>query len=95
MWEYQLPVLLDAGHRWVAMDRRGHGRSDVPTLVVHGDADASAPIDITSRPTAALLPDARLEVYPGAPHGLYVTERERLARDLLGFIQSGPHPSTA
>lgn len=61
---------------------------DVPALVVHGDADASAPVDITGRPTAALLPDARLEVYPGAPHGFYVTERERLAKDLLGFLSS-------
>jgi pimeloyl-ACP methyl ester carboxylesterase len=59
---------------------------DVPALVVHGDADASAPIDLTGRPTAQLLPDARFELYPGAPHGLYVTERERLARDLLGFL---------
>jgi pimeloyl-ACP methyl ester carboxylesterase len=59
---------------------------DVPALVVHGDADASAPIDLTGRPTAELLPDARFELYPGAPHGLYVTERERLARDLLGFL---------
>ena len=48
---------------------------DIPTLVVQGDADASAPIDVTGRPTAALLPNSRLEVYPGAPHGLYVTER--------------------
>ena len=30
MWEYQLPVLLDAGYRCIAMDRRGHGRSDQP-----------------------------------------------------------------
>jgi non-heme chloroperoxidase len=67
---------------------------DVPTLVIHGDADASAPIDVTGRPTAALLPDTRFEVYPGAPHGLYVTERERLAKDLLGFIDGG-HRTTA
>ncbi|WP_214402663.1 alpha/beta fold hydrolase [Pseudonocardia lacus] len=59
---------------------------DVPALVVHGDADASAPIELTGRPTAKLLPDARFVLYPGAPHGLYVTERERLARDLLGFL---------
>lgn len=30
MWEYQLPMLLDAGHRFIALDRRGHGRSDDP-----------------------------------------------------------------
>lgn len=58
----------------------------VPALVVHGDADASAPLDVTGRPTAALLPDSRLEVYAGAPHGLYVTDRARLAEDLLKFL---------
>jgi pimeloyl-ACP methyl ester carboxylesterase len=60
----------------------------LPVLVVHGDADASAPVDLTGRPTADLIPDARFEVYPGAPHGLYVTHRERLADNLLTFIQT-------
>ncbi|MDN5861026.1 MAG: alpha/beta hydrolase, partial [Pseudonocardia sp.] len=30
MWEYQVDALLAAGYRCIAMDRRGHGRSDVP-----------------------------------------------------------------
>jgi non-heme chloroperoxidase len=58
---------------------------EIPTLVVHGDADVSAPIELTGRPTAELLPNARLLVYEGAPHGLYVTEKDRLTRDLLAF----------
>ncbi|PKW11567.1 Pimeloyl-ACP methyl ester carboxylesterase [Streptomyces sp. 1222.5] len=28
MWEYQMLPLAEAGHRCVALDRRGHGRSD-------------------------------------------------------------------
>jgi non-heme chloroperoxidase len=62
------------------------GTIDVPVLLVHGDVDASAPLEITGRPTAALVPGARLEMYEGAPHGLYVTHRERLAADLAGFL---------
>ena len=62
---------------------------DVPVLMVHGDADASAPLEITGRPTAAVLPKSRLLVYPGAPHGLYVTDAERLNADLLDFL--APH----
>lgn len=58
----------------------------VPTLVVHGDQDASAPLEITGRPTAALIPGAELTVYEGGPHGLYVTHRTRLAADLLTFL---------
>ena len=33
-----------------------------PVLVVHGPRDASPPIDLTGRPTAALIPDARLQL---------------------------------
>ena len=62
---------------------------DVPVLVIHGDVDASAPLEITGRPTAALIPGARLEVYPGGPHGLYVSHRERLAADFAVFIPDG------
>ena len=59
----------------------------VPVLIVHGDKDASAPIDLTGRPTAALIPNAQLKVYEGAPHGLFLTHKDRLNADLLGFIK--------
>jgi pimeloyl-ACP methyl ester carboxylesterase len=68
--------------------RRELTRIDRPTLVLHGDRDASAPLDLTARP-AALIPRARLEVYEGAPHGLYVTHKERLNRDLAAFATPG------
>jgi pimeloyl-ACP methyl ester carboxylesterase len=60
-------------------------RIDRPTLIVHGDRDASAPLEITARPAAALIPGARLIVYEGGPHGLYFTHQERLNRDLAAF----------
>lgn len=61
----------------------------VPTLVLHGDADASAALELTGRPTAELLPDVELRVYPGAPHGLYATHAAEVNADLLAF---GAHP---
>jgi non-heme chloroperoxidase len=60
-------------------------RIEVPTLIIHGDKDASAPLELTSRPAAALIPGARLEVYEGGPHGLYFTHKERLNQDLACF----------
>ena len=65
---------------------------DVPTLVIHGDADASAPLELCARPTADGIADARLVVYPGGPHGLPLcTEHaERLTGDLLAFAGDGP-----
>lgn len=59
----------------------------VPALVLHGTRDASAPIEITGRPTAALIPGARLVEYDGGPHGLFVTHRDRLTADLLAFAR--------
>lgn len=63
-------------------------RLGVPTLVVQGDGDASAPLAMTGARTAELVPDCQLIVYEHAPHGLYLTHRERLARDLLAFIEA-------
>jgi non-heme chloroperoxidase len=85
-----LPVLLACTDTMMSTDLRHDVRSvDVPTLVVHGDADLTAPLSMTAVPTAALLPQGRLVVYPGAPHGLYVTDRDRLNADLLSFIDAG------
>ena len=39
------------------------------------------------RPTAALVPGARLLVYEGAPHGLFLTHMDRLNTDLLAFAR--------
>jgi pimeloyl-ACP methyl ester carboxylesterase len=58
----------------------------VPTLVVHGDADASSPLKLTGARTDDLIPNCRLIVYENAPHGLYVTHRDRLNRDLVSFM---------
>ncbi|GAV35267.1 aryl esterase [Roseomonas sp. TAS13] len=58
----------------------------VPVLVIHGDADNTVPIDAAGRHAAAMIPGARLVEYPGAPHGLFFTEKDRLNQDLLRFI---------
>lgn len=62
-------------------------RISVPTLVIHGDDDQIVPIKAAGMRSAEIVPDARLEVYEGAPHGLPITHADRLNRDLLGFIR--------
>jgi hypothetical protein len=39
--------------------------------------------------TSESMPNCRLTVYAGAPHGLYITEVRRLAADLVEFINGG------
>lgn len=60
---------------------------DVPTLVIHGDDDQIVPIDGSGRASAALVDGAELLVYPGAPHGLTETHKDRVNQDLLAFLR--------
>ena len=63
----------------------------LPVLVIQGEHDLSSPPLLTGHPTAALVPGARLLVYPGAPHGLCVSHPDRLNADLLAFIRKTGH----
>lgn len=58
---------------------------DIPTMIVHGDRDASAPLPITGERTARAIVGAKLVVYEGAPHALPLTHRDRFIDDLAGF----------
>lgn len=60
---------------------------DRPTLVIHGDDDQIVPIDNSARAAAKLVKQAALLVYPGAPHGLCDTHKDKVNQDLLKFIK--------
>jgi non-heme chloroperoxidase len=59
---------------------------DMPTVIIHGDADQIVPIGASALLSSKLVPDAVLKVYPGAPHGLCTTEKNKVNQDLLEFI---------
>ena len=60
---------------------------DVPTLLIHGDADKTVPIDVSARRAVTMIPGARLLEYEGEPHGLQATAKDRLNKDLLDFVR--------
>jgi non-heme chloroperoxidase len=60
---------------------------DIPMLVLHGDDDQIVPIDASAKAAAKILKNAKLVVYPGAPHGLTDTHKDKLNADLLAFIK--------
>lgn len=60
---------------------------NVPTLVLHGEADQIVPIKDSGYKTAKLIPGAKEIYYPGAPHGLTATHQDQVNRDLLAFIK--------
>jgi non-heme chloroperoxidase len=61
---------------------------DVPTLVLHGDADQVVPFEVGGKASAALIDGAELKVYEGAPHGVTDTHKEQLSADLLAFVKA-------
>lgn len=82
-----LKVLLEAAAAFATADFRAELRSfRTPTLILHGELDASAPIDITGRKTATLIRGSRLVVYPGSGHGLYAADHDRVNANILSFI---------
>jgi peroxiredoxin len=60
---------------------------DLPTLVIHGDADRIVPFEVSGKRSAALIKGARLEVVTGGPHGLTATHGDRVTELLAGFLQ--------
>jgi non-heme chloroperoxidase len=61
---------------------------DVPTLIIHGDDDQIVPIEASALQSSKLVKNAKLVVYPGAPHGLTETHKEKLNTDLLTFLKA-------
>ncbi|ARF56039.1 alpha/beta fold hydrolase [Streptomyces gilvosporeus] len=79
---------LQAQQAAVHTDSRAALREiDVPALVVHGAADFSAPVEVTGRRTAELIPGATYKEYPTAGHGIYASHHAQLNADVLEFIK--------
>ena len=81
-------ITVDFQQAIIAADFRQEAAAlRLPVTIIHGDKDVSAPIDLTGRRYAALIPDAELLVYDGAAHGLPVTHAQRLAADIAERIR--------
>ena len=59
----------------------------MPTLIIHGTADKTVPIDASGRAAAAGIKQSMLVEYDGAPHGLFATHKDRFTKDLLKFLR--------
>jgi non-heme chloroperoxidase len=77
---------LDCVSAWLTDFRKDLQRIDVPTLVVHGDADRILPLAATGKRTAELVKGSKLVVIEGGPHGLNWTHAEQVNRVLVEFL---------
>lgn len=58
----------------------------IPTLIIHGTADAIVPIDISGRAAAAGMPHAQMLEIDGGPHGLLASHKDQVIAALLDFL---------
>ena len=61
---------------------------DVPTLILQGDDDQIVPIGASAMLSSKIVKGATLKVYPGAPHGMCSTLKDKVNADLLAFLKT-------
>ena len=59
---------------------------DIPTLVLHGDADGIVPFEVSGKRAQELLPNAQTRVIKGGPHGLNATHPDEFNQALISFL---------
>ncbi|MDQ2714315.1 MAG: alpha/beta hydrolase [Chloroflexota bacterium] len=96
MVQWAIRLILESSPQATIACRRATNETDfrpdlrvlkVPTLIIHGDNDQSAPLELCGRRTAQAIQGCQFKVYEDAAHGLFLTHKDRLNSDLLAFIQ--------
>lgn len=72
---------------WGTDFRADLARIDIPTLVIHGDADRTVPLAISGQRTHQGVRDSQLVVIKGGPHGILHTHAEEVNAALLAFLK--------
>ena len=72
---------------WVEDFRKDILRNNVPTLIIHGDADRILPPDATSRRQAKMIKNVKFVELPGGPHGVLWTHADQVNDELLSFLK--------
>ena len=71
---------------WIEDFRKDIAKNDVPTLILHGDADRILPPDATSRRQAKLIKDVKFVELKDGPHGVLWTHAEQVNAELVRFL---------
>jgi len=71
---------------WIEDFRKDIPHNDVPTLILHGDADRILPPDATSRRQARMIKNVELVELPGGPHGVLWTHADQVNSELVRFL---------
>jgi non-heme chloroperoxidase len=72
---------------WLEDFRKDTLRNNVPTLIIHGDADRILPPDAASRRQAKMIKNVKFVELPGGPHGVLWTHADQVNNELLSFLK--------
>ena len=74
---------------WHEDFRKDVPRINVPTLIIHGDADRIVPIKASGEKTAKLVTGARLAAIKAGPHAVNWTHADEVNAELVNFLGKG------
>jgi len=74
---------------WHEDFRKDLARIDIPTLVIHGDADRILPITASGLRTAKMIKGARSVVVKDGPHCITWTHADEVNGELVDFLGKG------
>jgi non-heme chloroperoxidase len=74
---------------WHEDFRKDVPRINVPTLIIHGDADRIVPIKASGEKTAKLVTGARLAAIKDGPHAVNWTHADEVNAELVNFLGKG------
>jgi pimeloyl-ACP methyl ester carboxylesterase len=72
---------------WIEDFRGDIPRNDVPTLILHGDADRILPPEVSSRRQAKLIQNVEFVELAGGPHGVLWTHADQINGELVRFLR--------
>ncbi|QFP76932.1 alpha/beta fold hydrolase [Deinococcus sp. AJ005] len=78
---------LECVATWLEDFRPDVAKIDVPTLIIHGDADRVLPIDSTGARLPELIKDSEYVIIKGGPHNVLWTFPDEVNAALLDFLK--------
>ncbi|HDR7914933.1 TPA: alpha/beta hydrolase [Bacillus wiedmannii] len=79
---------LDCIAAFSKTDFRGDlAKINIPTLIIHGDSDATVPFEYSGKLTHEAIPNSKVTLIKGGPHGLNATHAKEFNEALLSFLK--------
>lgn len=77
---------LECVDTWGTDFRQDLKRIDIPTLVIHGDADQIVPFPNSGKRMPEYIKNCKVVVVQGGPHGIAWTHADVVNREMLNFL---------